>query len=817
MKRLSLSIFAFAAALFGCQQQESLEPVGEQMKTVTLTADMTAGTKASIDSQTGEFQWQAGDVISVLATDNKFYDFTLVEGEADRTADFAGRIPETAEVTTVATYPAVAANGTENTFLSGTTFNFTLPAEYTWKKDVSNVPMVATFAEGAKHMSFKQIGGVIRFPVKNMPAQATFVLTTTESTITGAYPVDLTKVGETEMVSVEGASVLTINYSSETEGDNVEFSVPVPTGVYKNYTVQIKDQEGEVRFEKVYEAENKVERRYLVNMAEIEVPAPVVPEPEPEPDPLPTPTVWPYFVDARVIVPAGEAQYAAYVDGAEEAVICDVVMVNENPTIVIGGDFDHNTTHTVAIAKVAEGAVQYWTKSEAVEFTTGDVMQITYNTGTRFICAGWDDVAIGMENSIRYDKVNKKWEVKPRDLSVSDRNMRGYRIQLYAEDKTTLLYDEVPFSSQVDFGGGISNSSWIGVLGGQNVLLPTSMSFGWLEPGKTYYFRVQTLAEPVIFTNDANNEFRCYNDASYQVYSTRGGCAWSELVPMTTDAPHVASDNEVFYEGFDDMMFNGDIMNISVAAVPEFVTNADEAGKYKNAASGPLYRAWADKMAQAIDPTTFAITDPEKFKSMKFSEQGFNTMLGAIYHGLTNETTNAANVKYDLNSYAGSLAGWSISVGTKNKPARSMNAGFGSVRLGESGTGDAKVSFWMPALQSSKLSDTEATPCVLKLKVSAHATKAAAIIERVGAYQYRGDSVVDSSTSKTTVFGNTDEWAENNYYNSDTDYLHYPRWYEVEYHFNLMNGDVIEFTRPNPSGLGLGGCITIGEVSIEIE
>ena len=808
MKRLSLSIFAFAAALFGCQQQESLEPVGEQMKTVTLTADMAAGTKASIDSQTGEFQWQAGDVISVLATDNKFYDFTLVEGEADRTANFAGRIPETAEVTTVATYPAVAANGAENTFLSGTTFNYTLPSEFTWKKDVSNVPMVAAFSEAAKHMSFKQIGGVLRFPVKNMPAVATFVLTTTESTITGAYPVDLDKVGETAMVSAEGTSVLTINYSSETEGENVEFNVPVPTGVYKNYTLQIKDEAGEVRFEKVYEAENKVERRYLVNMAEIEVPAPVVPEPEPEPDPLPTPTaVWPYFVDARVIVPAGEAQYAAYVDGAEEAVICDVVMVNENPTIVIGGDFGHNTTHTVAIAKVAEGAVQYWTKSEAVEFTTGDVMQITYNTGTRFICAGWDDVAIGMENSIRYDKVNKKWEVKPRDLSVSDRNMRGYRIQLYAEDKTTLLYDEVPFSSQVDFGGGISNSSWIGKTNNSNVLLPTSMSFGWLEPGKTYYFRVQTLAEPVTFTNDEGTEFRCYkDDASYEVYSTRGGCAWSELVPMTTDAPHVPAENEVLYEGFDDMMFNGDIMNMSVAAVPEFITSSSQSdSNYKKAASGARYRTWADKLASGT-----------ALKDMTFSEQGFNTMLGVIYHGLTDVTTNTADPYY-LNSYAGSLEGWSIVAGS-GKPARTVNPGFGSVRLGESGNGTAKVAFRTPALNSPNLSNDSETTCIVKVKVSAHATeKTTAVIRRVGVYHRRNNAQVAGKTTDFSINSteNTSEWNAHNYFNDASNYLYYPRWYEVQYEFNLMNGDVIEFTKPNPDDITHGGCITIGEITIE--
>lgn len=801
MKRLSLSIFAFAAALFGCQQQESLEPVGDQMKTVTLTVDMTAGTKASVDSQTGEFQWQAGDVISVLATDNKFYDFALVEGEADRTANFAGRIPETAEVTTVATYPAVAANGTENTFLSGTTFNFTLPAEFTWKKDVSNVPMVAAFAEGAKHMSFKQIGGVIRFPVKNMPAQATFVLTTTESAITGAYPVDLTKVGETEMVSVEGASVLTINYSSETEGDNVEFSVPVPTGVYKNYTVQIKDQEGEVRFEKVYEAENKVERRYLVNMSEIEVPAPVVPEPEPEPDPLPTPTVWPYFVDARVIVPAGEAQYAAYVDGADEAVICDVVMVGENSTIVIGGNFDHNTTHTVAIAKVAEGAALAWTKSEAVEFTTGRVMQMTYNTGTKFICAAWDDVALGVENSTVYDEATQKWSMVPQK-DPSSRPYRGYRVRLYDENMT-LLYEEVPFSSQVDYGGGMSDSSWIGKKGGKNVLLPTSLTFGWLEPGKTYYFQVQTLSEPVVFTNDLISKNRCFDPAcaGHEITSARGGSAWSKLTPMTTDAAHVPAANEVFYEGFDDMMFNSDIMNMSVALVPEFLTETSQ--KYKSTNSGVLFRAWADKLNNT------------PLIQMPFSEQGMNTMLGIFYHGLSvhEGSSLTKNTEYKLNRYAGSLQGWcSLISGTTI--TRTINPNFGSVRLGESGTGDTKVAMRTPPIYSENLSDTEATPCIVRVKASAHATSAPKIISRVGVYHRRDNAQV---AGKTTDFINSSEWAENNSYTDASNYLRYPRYYEVVYEFNLMNGDVIEFTKPNPDDVEHGGCITIGEVLIEVK
>ena len=100
MKNIKLSILALAGILFGCQQAELTDPSdmgGQPMKSVTLSAEMGAeDTKAAIDSQTGEFSWQAGDVISVLATDGKFYDFTLLKGNGDWKAEFKGSIPEAA-------------------------------------------------------------------------------------------------------------------------------------------------------------------------------------------------------------------------------------------------------------------------------------------------------------------------------------------------------------------------------------------------------------------------------------------------------------------------------------------------------------------------------------------------------------------------------------------------------------------------------------------------------------------------------------------------------------------------------------------------
>jgi hypothetical protein len=553
MKRSFILILAIAGVLFGCQQAELADPNdvgGQPMKSVTISTEMdTDLTKAALDSQTGQFSWQSGDVISVLATDGKYYDFTLLSGENNWKAEFKGSIPETAEITTVATYPSFVANGTENTVLDGTTLNYVLPSEWTWKKEVTNVPMVATFAEAANHMSFKQVGGVIRFPVKNMPSMGTFELTVKGVTITGQFPVDLTKLGETAMVAGTPATApevtpeetpevtpeetpevtpeetpevvseevysetVVITYASEVDGDLVEYNVPVPTGVYTGFNVVVKDEFGDVVFTKEYVKEHKVERATLLIMSEVEVPARNMDVPE----------VWPYFVDARVVLPTVDenvTQYAVYVDGAAEPEIVDVEMVGDKATLVFGGEFEHNTTHTVAVAKVLNDLVLTSTKSAEVEFTTADVYQMTQNTGTKFVTVGWDDVAV--ENGTKYE--NGRWNAAPalpdKD-GLTGAQRRGYRVQLFAADKTTILYDMIPFDGHMNFENPFSTSSWIGKKGGTDILIPTALAFGYLEPGTDYYFRVKTLDERVTF--DKTNGNYDPADTEYVLTSERGG------------------------------------------------------------------------------------------------------------------------------------------------------------------------------------------------------------------------------------------------------------------------------------------------------
>ena len=276
MKNVTTGIIMilFASLLFGCQQEEMSDLLlasTVKMKTVTVSAGISdTDTKASLDSSTGAFTWQNGDIISVLATDGKFYDFIL-EGESGRKeAEFVGQIPEDAHITTVATYPRMVTDGTENTILTDNTLNYVLPSSWTWTENVSNVPMVATFGEGgAEYMSFKQVGGVMRFPVKNLPDEATFIVTMHDKTISGQFPVDITALGKSCMFAGSTASEVVINYSSDTDGAYAEFNLPVPTGTYNNFTVTIKDSEGDRILIKNYSADNKVGRATLLNMKEL--------------------------------------------------------------------------------------------------------------------------------------------------------------------------------------------------------------------------------------------------------------------------------------------------------------------------------------------------------------------------------------------------------------------------------------------------------------------------------------------------------------------------------------------------------------------
>ena len=826
MKKFYLSILALSALVFGCQKPELADPNengGQPMKEVTLSAGMgTSDTKAALDSETGQFSWQEGDVISVLATDGKFYDFTLSEGNGEQTAEFAGRIPETAAITTVATYPALVADATENTSLTENTLMYSLPAEWTWKKEVTNVPMVAAFEEGADHMAFKQVGGVMRFPVKNMPAKGTFVLTMPETHFTGEFPIDITKLGETAMLaggapktmSDDGmkdvvievmpdvyTETLKITYDADVDGDLVEFNVPVPTGTYTNFYLQILDDKGAVMFEKKYVKENKVERATLLNMSMIELPARIC-------------EVWPYFVDARVVLPSvaeGETQYAVFVDGGDP-VVKDIEMVGDKATVVCGGDFAHNSTHTVAIAKVLDGVVLTSTKSAEVEFKTADIRQLTTNTGTRFVSVGWDDVAASW--APKY--VNGKWTAVAKNTipeytyngeSLKIHQRRGYQVQLFAaNDLVNPIYDLIPFDGHSAFTGSFSDSSWLGKVASQNILIPTALSFGYLEPGQDYYFRVKTLDAPVVF-DQTNGNYRPEGNTDqpypYTLLSENGGSAWSELVKLSTDAAHVASPNEILYEGFDDIQVANDYVNWAPGVVPDL----DDTKR----------QSWSDYY-QGAHQTNFPTFLQNPKSQTKWNAQAFSETMRSYYLGLNPKHGTGESV---FNEYAGTLKDWTI---VSDKDSRTVYPIFGAIRMGQSGSSGNGVSLLTPVLNSDKLNGETGTKCIITVNAAYSSTTIYEADDRrygapvnVQLQRISEDGAeVGESVGLSASVQCPDEWNEwvVAHHPDANNYVHYQHYFELSCEMTLKKGERLSLRKvQNNDNKGL---LVLGDVKIEV-
>jgi len=93
---------------------------------------------------------------------------------------------------------------------------------------------------------------------------------------------------------------------------------------------------------------------------------------------------------------------------------------------------------------------------------------------------------------------------------------------------------------------------------------PLNVAIGNLSPGTDYWFRVRSV-ESAEFTN-----YQPSTPATVTCTSSNGTSEFSVLVKATTSGTHTSADNEILFQGFDELMIQADYVNAAVGTVPAF-------------------------------------------------------------------------------------------------------------------------------------------------------------------------------------------------------------------------------------------------------
>ena len=239
-----------ALAMSNCSQEEYQEEI-LQSGITEFTAGVEGQSRSTM-TDGGTFSWATGDKISVW-DGSSFKEFTNTTGNR-----FTG---EAITPSKYAVYPAG-----EHRF-SNNTLNVNLPATYgdvnTEYIKNTNAIMVASIS--GSNLTFNHVGGLMRFNVKNVPVGANqFVFTSSDKDITGNFTVN----GEVITAKEKSSNnTVTINFKALTAMQNMTFYIPLPTGEYNGFKIEIK---GNSTLSFTSEARNTVNRCSLLLMPAFE-------------------------------------------------------------------------------------------------------------------------------------------------------------------------------------------------------------------------------------------------------------------------------------------------------------------------------------------------------------------------------------------------------------------------------------------------------------------------------------------------------------------------------------------------------------------
>ena len=254
MKKIIL-ITAFASiALTACQKELVVSHVEDYSLTASHESVLNE-TKSTV-SDAGAFSWSKGDAIALWNGTN--FSSVLRTDSEGASVIFSGTL--VGEVKEVAYYPSTIGQSKDK---------IVLPATYEWTEGQTNSPMIAEFSgTNPASLEFKNLGGLIKVCLKNIPVGAAKFVFTTDKDITGEYDVVDNAGGKKEIVSSgsNNNNVLTFTFETLTAAAaDMDFYVPVPVGSY-TIKVELQKEDGTKLWGFAGSKANTVVRNQLVRM-----------------------------------------------------------------------------------------------------------------------------------------------------------------------------------------------------------------------------------------------------------------------------------------------------------------------------------------------------------------------------------------------------------------------------------------------------------------------------------------------------------------------------------------------------------------------
>ena len=245
MKRFIVAIAAGALLFTGCDKSEfNITPDNSY---IAVNASISDATK-SIE-QANAFYWTKGDQIDIWYTDGtnpSKETFSLVlPQDLDKVTSgtFTATIAGEKSCTGYAVYPS------GNHTINNGAITVNMPATY-GAADVEYIPntnaamiavpqaVVANDESSAPNLSFKHVGGVLAFSIKNVPVGASQFIFTANMPITGNFEVADNKISTSG--TPNSNNTVTVNFKALEAKSNMTFYVPLPTGTYVGFKAEIK-------------------------------------------------------------------------------------------------------------------------------------------------------------------------------------------------------------------------------------------------------------------------------------------------------------------------------------------------------------------------------------------------------------------------------------------------------------------------------------------------------------------------------------------------------------------------------------------------